>query len=221
MTLTVTDEDSSTSQVVRVQVRDVDPIFDGLDAPEQTYEIARMRYQANVRPGAPGDPITRYEWDFDGDGDPEHAGADLNVVEHQFHDAGRYNTIITVRDGDSLHDEAQVIEVREITMLELVRFIEVRVGEEIAQAQADDNLRAALPLARLDDHITRAIWGEENGYRGNTLLAIAPIVEGLAEAQENGINFGLELWAMSRQLHRMITGSEPALWRTTLRWLKT
>ena len=46
VTLTVHDEDSSSSVVVRVEVRDVDPIVEGIDVPEQTYEIARMRFRS-------------------------------------------------------------------------------------------------------------------------------------------------------------------------------
>ena len=70
--LTVTDEDSSATQTVRVEVRDVDPVIGGLDEPESAYEIAYMPYTMNATPGAPGDPIIRYEWDIN----PAAAAAD-------------------------------------------------------------------------------------------------------------------------------------------------
>jgi len=170
-----------------------------------------MRFQVNAVPGAPGDPITRYEWDFDGDGEPEHAGPQLSVVNHQFHDAGRYNGIITVRDGDSLFDQPQVTNVREITMLELIQFIGLRIEEEMDRAVVEDNVRAALPLADAEPYIPLAEWGENNGYTGNTLIALAPIARALNSAQRNGINFGLELWALSRQLQRLMRTQRQAL----------
>jgi PKD repeat protein len=204
VTLTVHDEDSSHSVVVRVEVRDVDPVVEGIDVPDQVYEIARMRFQANAQPGAPGDPITRYEWDFDGDGDPEYAGPDASVIEHQFHEAGTYRGVVTVRDGDSLFDFPQVTEVREITMLELIEFIELRMTEEMDRAVAEGNVAPVIPLAEAEEYLALAKWGEQNGYTGNTLLALGPIVRALAAAQRNGVNFGLELWAMSRQLQRLI-----------------
>ncbi len=211
VTLTVHDEDSSSSVVVRVEVRDVDPIVQGIDVPAQIYEIARMRFQVNAQPGAPGDPITRYEWDFDGDGDAEVAGPNEATIDHQFHDAGTYNGIVTVRDGDSLFDQPLLTEVREITMLELVQFIRVRVTEEMQAAVADGNVADVIPLAAIDDYFDKAEWGEENGYTGNTLLALKPIVQALSATHRNGVNFGLELWAMSRQLQRLIRDERAVL----------
>ena len=166
--LTVHDEDSSHSAIVRVEVRDVDPVVNEITTPEQTYEIARMTYEVDATAGAPGDPITRYEWDFDGDGDPEHAGADASSIDHQFHDAGRYNLIITVLDGDSQFQEVRPVEVREITLLELIEFIEIRMQEGIATAQAEGNIQAGLALIEAMPNVARAKWGENNGYRGNT-----------------------------------------------------
>jgi PKD repeat protein len=209
--LTVHDEDSSHSVVVRVEVRDVDPIVESIDVPDQIYEIARMTFQVNAVPGAPGDPITRYEWDFDGDGTPEHAGVDKANIDHQFHEAGTYNGVVTVRDGDSLFDQPHVTVVREITMLELVQFIRMRMDEEIELAVADGNLQAVLPLLEAEEYLDLAEWGEQNGYTGNTLLALGPVINGLNFAQRNGVNFGLELWGMSRQLQRLIANERALL----------
>ena len=202
--LTVHDEDSSDSVVVRVEVRDVDPIVDSVDVPEQIYEIARMPFQANAQPGAPGDPITRYEWDFDGDGEPEVAGPDAASITYQFHDADTYNGIVTVRDGDSLFDQPLVVAVRQITMLELIEFMRLGANEELQAAVANGNIADVLPLADLEEYFVKAEWGERNGYTGNTLLALKAIVQGMSLAHRNGINFGLELWAMSRQLQRLL-----------------
>ena len=125
---------------------------------QSNYEIARMPFQANAQPGAPGDPITRYEWDFDGDGEPEVAGPDAASITYQFHDADTYNGIVTVRDGDSLFDQPLLVEVRQITMLELIEFMRLRVNEELQAAVADGNIADVLPLADLEEYFIKAEW---------------------------------------------------------------
>ena len=56
------------------------------------------------------------------------------------------------------------------------------------------------PLACVDDKAFEyAIWGE-NRDRPTAVVHTA-VVDGLVQAQELGIDFGVELWALSRQLH--------------------
>ena len=198
------------TQTVRVEVRDVDPVIGGLDEPESAYEIAYMPYTMNATPGAPGDPIIRYEWDINpaaaaADPDPEYAGADTSTIRHQFHDAGQYNMTITVRDGDSASRVTRLVNVVEITLLQLIEHIQVRIDEEIAAVAADGELDPVLPFADVGPLLERALWGENNGYRGNTLLALRGVVERMAEAQQNGVRLGLETWALARQLRREVS----------------
>ncbi|MEE2787443.1 MAG: PKD domain-containing protein [Myxococcota bacterium] len=205
--LTVTDEDSSTTQTVRVEVRDVDPVIGGLDEPEQAHEISYMTYTMNATPGAPGDPILRYEWDINPAGaadapEPEYAGREASTIRHQYHDAGEYNMRITVRDGDSASRVDRRVTVVEVTLKQLLEHVKVRIDEVVAAAIADGDLDPVLPLAGVDTYLTRSIWGEAHDYRGNTLLAMEGILQRTAEAQSNGVRFGLSHWAMSRQLVR-------------------
>ena len=100
--------DSSHSAIVRVEVRDVDPVVNEITTPEQTYEIARMTYEVDAMqvrlvirlPGTNGTlmameiPSTQVR---------------MHLIDHQFHDAGRYNLIITVLDGDSQFQEVRPV----------------------------------------------------------------------------------------------------------------
>ena len=109
------------------------------------------------------------------------------------------------------------LEVREITP-ELIEFIEIRMQEGIATAQAEGNIQAGLALIEAMPNVARAKWGENNGYRGNTLLGLEPIARALSIAQSNGMNYGLELWALSRQMHREVTVSARPQWPIMQSW---
>ena len=165
-----------------------------------------MEFVVAATPGAPGDPITRVEWDMDQDGVIDYVGADALTVEHSFETAGTYTVTVRVFDGDSDILEARQVEVTEITMLKLLEWLSERASEEVQNDQYEVAQRR--PLARAIDNkaFDYAIWGENRGRRGNTMLSVQGVVDGLVQSQELGIDFGFELWALSRQLHRVIVG---------------
>ena len=198
--LRVRDEDSERTVVVRVEVRDVNPSIDAIVPPQDAYEIAPMPFsvRATVAPG--GDPITRYEWDFDGDGQPEYAGRELTEVHHRFRDAGQYTVAVKVFDDDSSVTRAINVDVREITLAELIDY----TGGEVEATLADDQvpLQARFRLQGADLFVANGLWGERYDQRGTTLVAVDKLVNRLTQAQQRGADFGLELWAMGRQLKR-------------------
>lgn len=198
--LTVCDEDSCRTVEVRVEVRDVDPVIAGIDPPDPLYEIRPMTFSIRATAGSPADPITRYEWDIDGDGAPEYAGPALDTITHQFRDAGTYDVIVTVFDGDSQSEEVVTVEVAEITLSQLITW----TGEKIGDSNPQDPL-VRNELLRALNAVPDGEWGERYGYRGNSLIAVDKVVLGLVEAQANNMDFGLELWAFSRQMLRELT----------------
>jgi len=87
-----------------------------------------MLFELEATAGAPGDPITRVEWDFDADGTLEFAGPlgpGVLRVAANYRDAGPRNLRVRVRDRDSETEVSVAFNVREITLRELA--VEVRV----------------------------------------------------------------------------------------------
>ncbi|MCB9538634.1 MAG: PKD domain-containing protein [Myxococcales bacterium] len=211
VTLTVRDEDSEHSVVVRVEVRDVDPVIDGIVPPDDAYEIRPMAFRVNATAGAPNDPITQIEWDFDNDGVVDARGADAFAVTHQFIDAGDYTVVVRVQDGDSEIVDAINIQVREITTGELITFIGERVDAGIADQGAPVPARVAMAELGQSGAITNGEWGEDYDRRGVTLVALQSILNKLVETHQSGYDFGLELWAAARQVMRDLTRMEQAI----------
>ena len=205
--LTVCDEDNCRTAEVRVEVRDVNPTIAGIDPPDPLFEIRPMSFTVRATAGSPGDPITRYEWDIDGDGEPEYAGANLPTINHRFRDAGDYNITVTVFDGDSESVAVLPVTVAEITLDDLSAWI----GEKVGLVPRPDDALVRQALTQTFLAVPDARWGERYGRRGNTLLAIDKMILGLVTGQEGGIDFGLELWATSRQMVREMTRQRAAL----------
>lgn len=205
--LTVTDEDSSTTIVVVVEVRDVDPQIEGIEVPEELVELNAGTFIAQVEAGAPNDPITRYEWDFDGDGVAEYAGPNVDQVQHVFRDPGDYTVTLRVRDQDSVAVFELPVNVREMTLAEVVAWKDTKVTEREDAGELDVPQRFA--LRNFHDQADQGLFGERNRLRGNTLLAIDRMLIGMISAHNDAGNadraFGLQLWAMSRQLLREVT----------------
>lgn len=206
-TLTVCDEDNCSSSEVRVEVRDVDPTIGAVNPPNPLFEIRPMTFNVDATPGSPADPITRYEWDIDGDGEVDYGGADLDTIQHRFRDAGTYDVVVTVYDGDSESEEVVRVEVAEITLDQLIEWIGDRLdnltAQERARVVADQQLlQAALAITNA---VPDGRWGERHSRRGNSMIAVDKIVSGMVTLQEAGIDFSLELWAMSRQMLREMT----------------
>ncbi len=207
--LRVTDEDSSATVDVRVTVEDVDPQIAGIDAPEDPFEIRPMRFEAQASAGAPGDPITRYEWDFDNDGLVDVSGPDKRVVDYQFLEAGEYTVSVRVRDIDSSAVTAINVNVRRITIAELLSWILERV-EGVIGSDAYD-LRQKQALLGADQIIAGGLWGEDFLHHGTSFLNVDKMLVKLRQARSRGVDLGLEIWAMSRSLRRSVEDQRQAL----------
>ena len=209
--LTVTDEDSSDSEVVRVEVRDVDPDIDSVDQPDDPYEIVPMEFTANAAAGAPGDPITLYEWDFNNDGTVDIRGADRSTVRWQFKTAGRHTVSVRVRDRDSAALTAINVDVRPITLAELLAWIKSRVQGVLASD--DYNLQQKFPLNGSVTFADNGLWAEaaQPRRRGTALIASDKLITRLRQAQGRGVDFGLEMWALARTLKREVENLRAAI----------
>ncbi|MEZ4434715.1 MAG: PKD domain-containing protein [bacterium] len=208
--LTVCDEDNCRTAEVRIEVRDVDPVVAGVDPPDPLYEIRPMSFTARATAGSPADPITRYEWDINGDGVPEYAGANVSTITHQFRDAGDYNITVTVFDADSETEVVLPVTVAEITLDQLIEW----TGEKIGNLPRPDDAGIRASLTGAFNAVRDGRWGERYDRRGNTLLAVDKMMLGIVPAQAAGIagiDFRLELWAMSRQMLRELTRMRTAI----------
>ena len=198
--LRVRDRDSEDTATVRIDVRDVDPVIRGIDAPEDPYEIASATFTVTAEAGTDSDPLRRIEWDLDGDGEVDAGGVGMTRVSHRYRDAGRYTVVVKVFDIDSSSTHAINVDVRESTLAELL----THVGERVEAALEDQALsaQARFPLNGVSVFVARGLWAERHDQRGTTLVAIDTIITRLAQAQRRGADFGLELWALGRQLTR-------------------
>ena len=206
--LTVFDEDSSTSVDLVVQIDDVSPVIRSLAPPADPYEIADMRFELNTTFGAPGDPITRIEWDFDGDGSVEFAGplaADTRSVVTNYRDAGARSVTVRVRDKDSESTLTVDFDVREITLGELIDEGRVRADRVIANPDAPRAAKTRLTDVDYEASTENGAWGERRGYRGNTWVAFNDLTFALYRSQAVNGEYGNLLWAMSRQAIREST----------------
>ncbi|MGK0360959.1 MAG: PKD repeat protein, partial [Bradymonadia bacterium] len=211
--LTVHDEDSNHAVVVVVEVRDVDPQIQGIEAPEALIELNPGQFIAQVEAGAPNDPIIGYEWDFDGDGIAEYAGANTDQVEHMFRDPGEYTVTLRVRDRDSMAIFHLPVTVREMSLAEVI----VWQDDDVAgrEGRVDLSVPQLFALRHFHEQSDHGLFGERNGLRGNTLLAIDRMLIGMITAHNEAPAapqaFGLQLWGMSRQLLREAQRHEAAL----------
>jgi PKD repeat protein len=209
VTLRVDDEDNFHEVVVVVEVRDVDPQIGGIQVPRDLVELLPMRLVADVQAGAPGDPITRYEWDMDGDGVAEYAGANISQVDHTFLEAGNHTITLTVRDADSSSIFQLPVVVREMTLAEVIAWKDAEV-----QRRVDGNILTvpqSFAVRNFAGQADNGLWGERNQRRGNSLMAIDQMLIGMISAHNDGANFGRHLWAMSRQLVRELTRQQAAI----------
>ena len=199
--LTVQDEDNNASVVTTVTVRDVDPIINAVTPPDPAYEIADMRFSIDATQGAPGDPITRIEWDFTGDGQPDRAGESTTWI---FEDAGNYPVTVTVYDRDSSTTQRINLRVREITFAELMQVADAR----IAAVRNDPNASLVAKGRVLNTQATiedGGLWAERYGRRGDSWVAWDSITFDVKRSQEAGGDYGNLLWAISRTLLRDLT----------------
>jgi hypothetical protein len=237
VTLRVHDEDGFEDTVVGVIIADVDPQIDELyvdqlqgevnvdrPSPIMGYEVMPVRFGVTARPGSENDPITLYQWDFDGDNIFE-LSTDIPFAEHQFMDPGLHTIGVLVRDRDSFTFRTQLVDVKPIGFAGVLDFIRYSIEGKIA-----DNVLNVLNRARLagtPTDIANGIWAQsyddlevnaadelENGptlaraqrlhlqSQGVSFIAAKRVLNDLVQTQLRGADFGTEIWSLSRQLSR-------------------
>ena len=203
--LTVSDIDSSTTVLFTVTVNDVDPRISSLDLPDALFELAPMEIGVVAEPGAADDTIQSYEFIWDDGSDPDVVAADIGAATHSFRDAGEHLVTVRVHDVDSVSERTFTVTVREITLAELIEL----TADRIAAADLNDQARGELD--GVEDWLAKAAWGERNGYRGNTLVALEHAIDQMVMAQFFGGDLEDTLWAFGRQLVRELNAKHDEL----------
>jgi PKD repeat protein len=239
--LTVCDEDSCSDSIVGVVIADVDPEIESIfitgvmgevnnDRPDPVlgYEIVPLTFGVTATAGAPNDPITLYQWDFDGDNLFDENTEDPSVV-WQFMEPGLYNVGVLARDRDSFTFRTQLVDVKVVDFQTTLEYAKYRLDEVINAGNLNILNRAR--LAQTSSKIDQGIWGQvhddllvdpiseyANGalnnpdndrsermhlqVQGVTFTATERILRDFTQAQANGSDFGTAIWALSRQLRR-------------------
>ena len=240
VTLTVCDEDSCSASIVGVVIADVDPEIESIyitdvmgeandERPDPVvgYEIVPLTFGVTATPGAPNDPITLYQWDFDGDQIFEETTNDPNVM-WQFMEPGVYLVGVLARDRDSFTFRTQVVEVNPVGFDTTLRYAQLRLDQVLA---GNLNIINRARLANTGAKISAALWGQRhdgvvsdpiaeynegdldqpssertervhlNG-QGISFSATKRVLSDFTQAQANGADFGTAIWALSRQLRR-------------------
>jgi hypothetical protein len=237
VTLTVFDEDSSTEVTVGVVIADVDPQIDSLyvdevmgeeniDRPDPViaYESLPLTFGMIAQPGADNDPITLYQWDFDGDNI-----FDVNTqepyAEWQYLEPGLYEVGMLVRDRDSFTFRSQLVDVKPIDFQRVFEYIGHGVAARFASGQLNPINR--LRLSATAGSVQAGIWGQvHDGFdadptreldvgpmperaarlhlqrQGVSFSAAQRVLSDLVAAQTRGEDFSTQVWVLSRQLHR-------------------
>ncbi|MEE2644289.1 MAG: PKD domain-containing protein [Myxococcota bacterium] len=206
VTLRVRDEDSESVARVGVIISDVDPIIEEIILPEDPQEIRWQRYQVVAVEGAASDPITLYQWDFDGDAIFELSGTaaeGFDTVDWSYMEPGVEVIGVLVRDGDSFSFTDIPIQIREMSFQEHFENIQDEVDEALATGELD--FLAEARLFDLDEDTGRGVWGQAYNIQGVSIIAAYDVLSKLIWAQDNGnADFGSEIWALSRQLVREV-----------------
>jgi hypothetical protein len=241
VTLTVCDEDSCTDSIVGVVIADVDPEIESIyitdvmgdgndDRPDPVlgYEIVPLTFGVTATPGAPNDPITLYQWDFDGDQIFEETTNDPSVM-WQFMEPGLYNVGVLVRDRDSFTFRTQLVDVKPVDFETTLQYAQYQLTEVLNGGNLNVINRAR--LANTGKNIIKGLWGQRyddlrvdatseyndgamnqpDGGRtsqvhiqsqGVSFAATKRILSDFTQAQSNGADFSTAIWALSRQLRR-------------------
>jgi len=209
--LRVHDEDNFTEATVRITIADVDPIIEEIVPPVDVVEILPMTFGVTVNPGAPADPMTRYEWDFDNDGvfdNAEFAASEGREQSFQFRQPRtgdqHYVVSVTVHDQDSSSLQADIVNVREATFDELFGYIDTRLDKEIDAAEAPFDVMMANTLEPVHQILADGRWAERFERPGVAMFSAQRSIDRLSLAQDFGADFGLEIWALARQMKRSI-----------------
>jgi PKD repeat protein len=240
VTLTVTDEDSSSSVIIGVIIADVDPEIESIyitdimgtanvDRPDPMlgYEVVPVTFGVTATPGAPNDPITLYQWDFDGDQLFDETTEDPSVV-WQFMEPGLYEVGVLVRDRDSFTFRTQYVDVKPVDFETVLKYMKFRLDEVMA---GDLNIINRARLANTGAAIDKALWAQRHDglsvdaeaeynegamdqpdsgraervhvrMQGVSFSASERILSDFSLVQANGVDFGTAIWSLSRQLRR-------------------
>jgi PKD repeat protein len=135
--LQVTDKDGSTSaqREVAVQVTDVSPSILAFQAsPSQVDEGTPVELRVQAQ-GSPADPMTRYQWDFDGDGTFDLVTPEPTVQHAYANDpAETYTVKVRAEDEDDYVEQTLTVQVRNVAprVDSLASMVEVAEGADLA-----------------------------------------------------------------------------------------
>jgi len=160
--LTVRDEDSAQSAFVQVSVADVRPIILSVTSPAEAYTLEDLSFVVEASPGASGDQIVSYDWDFMGSGHFE--AFPSPEAQFRYPEPGQYRPRLRVRDQDSFTEHELEINVREVTLSDLLRELEREITQSLNDPNLSPSARAALaPQGQLSslEWVARGLWAEE------------------------------------------------------------
>jgi hypothetical protein len=126
-----------------------DPVFG--------YEIVPFTFGVTATPGAPNDPITLYQWDFDGDQIFEETTNDPSVM-WQFMEPGLYNVGVLVRDRDSFTFRTQLVDVKPVDFETTLQYAQYQLTEVLNGGNLNVINRAR--LANTGKNIIKGLWGQ-------------------------------------------------------------
>ena len=139
-------------------------------------EITPLTFGVTATPGADSDPITLYQWDFDGDNIFEENTEAPSVV-WQFMEPGLYNVGVLVRDRDSFTFRTQLVDVKPVTFETILHYAKYRLDEVFAEGNLSIINRTR--LSNTGAAIDRGIWGQRYDE-----LSVNPVSE-YAEGELN------------------------------------
>jgi hypothetical protein len=171
VTLTVHDEDSSAEVTVGVIIADVDPEINDIYVdqvmgelnearpnPVVAYESIPITFGVDATPGAENDPITLYQWDFDGDNIFD-LTTDVPYATWQFMEPEVNEVGVLVRDRDSFTFRSQVVDVKPVDFETILSFVRNSV-----QAKIDSGTLNPINRLRLSKTVASTeagIWGQQ------------------------------------------------------------
>lgn len=235
--LTVHDEDSSAEVTVGVIIADVDPEINDIYVdqvmgelneerpdPVIAYESVPITFGVDATPGSASDPITFYQWDFDGDNIFD-VTTDVPYATWQFMEPEASHVGVLVRDRDSFTFRSQLVDVKPVNFQTTLTFARNSVQERINGGTLSPINR--LRLAKTVASAEAGIWGQRRDelnvdpeyelefdtdperasrahlqLQGISFSAAQRVLSDLVQAQTAGEDFGVEIWSLSRQLHR-------------------
>ena len=233
VTTLVYDEDSMSQQRVQVNIRDVNPSLIEVQRPDQAYELEDITFSVFADPGAPGDEITSYEFDFTDSGELfeyPHQVPSPTRITYQYLEAGDYEIRLVINDPDSSIETRFPLSVRPITLSDLLREVEVIVESTLEAAdQGEGQVPGGPPLTNralsalrpqgqssVSELVNRALWAEE---QRDLLLAEAAEDEAwVRQSRLESLYRGNTLMTMDELLFRLGRSQDQGAQWGTLMW---